>query len=130
MLNRQFVWTRAWLLALVCALSVTLAPNALESAAANGDTRTIFLFHTHTKEAISATFRNGGHYDGQVLEKLNWFLRDWRNDEPTHMDPRLFDALWEAYRSAGRNMGPDDPIMVLSAYRCPANSLPAYRPRK
>ncbi len=99
-----------------------LAPNALESAAANGDTRTIFLFHTHTKEAIAATFRNGGHYDGQVLEKLNWFLRDWRNDEPTHMDPRLFDALWEAYRSAGRNMGPDDPIMVLSAYRCPATN--------
>jgi uncharacterized protein YcbK (DUF882 family) len=114
--------TTAWLLAALCALSATLAPNALESAAANGDTRTIYLFHTHTKEAIAATFRNGGHYDAQALDKLNWFLRDWRNDEPTHMDPRLFDALWEAYRSAGRNTGPDDPIMVLSAYRCPATN--------
>ncbi len=54
-----------------------------------------------------------------MLEKLNWFLRDWRTDEPTKMDPRLFDALWEAYRSAGRNTGPDDPIVVVSAYRSP-----------
>ena len=58
----------------------------------------------------------------QSLEKLNWFLRDWRNDEPTHMDPRLFDAVWESYRSAGRNTGEDDPIVIVSAYRCPATN--------
>ena len=55
------------------------------------------------------------------MKRLNWFLRDWRNDEPTHMDPRLFDVLWEAYRSNDR-MGPDDPIIVVSAYRCPATN--------
>ena len=112
----------ARLFAFACAMLATLAPNALESAVANGDTRTLFLYHSHSKEAIAATFRTGGHYDGQVLEKLNWFLRDWRTDEPTHMDPRLFDTLWEAYRSAGRNTGPDDPIVVVSAYRCPATN--------
>ena len=110
------------LFAVACAMFATLAPDALESAVANGDTRTLFLFHSHSKEAIAATFRTGGHYDGQVLDKLNWFLRDWRTDEPTHMDPRLFDTLWEAYRSAGRNTGPDDPIVVVSAYRCPATN--------
>ncbi|HUO54353.1 MAG TPA: DUF882 domain-containing protein, partial [Rhodoblastus sp.] len=99
-------------------LLAVIAPNALESADANGDTRTIYLFHAHRKDSIAATFRVNGHYDRATLEKLNWFLRDWRNDEPTKMDPRLFDVLWEAYRSAGR-MGPDDPVIVLSAYRCP-----------
>ena len=75
---------------------------------------------THTaRTSIAATFRVNGHYDSEALEKLNWFLRDWRNDEPTKMDPRLFDALWEAYRAAGRNDGAADPIIVLSAYRCP-----------
>jgi uncharacterized protein YcbK (DUF882 family) len=108
--------------ALLIGLLVSLAPNALESAAANGDTRTLFLYHSHSKEAIVATFRTGGHYDGATLERLNWFLRDWRTDEPTKMDPRLFDALWEAYRSAGRNTGPDDPIVVVSAYRSPATN--------
>jgi uncharacterized protein YcbK (DUF882 family) len=108
--------------ALLIGLLVSLAPNALESAAANGDTRTLFLYHSHSKESIIATFRTGGHYDGATLERLNYFLRDWRTDEPTKMDPRLFDALWEAYRSAGRNTGPDDPIVVVSAYRSPATN--------
>jgi uncharacterized protein YcbK (DUF882 family) len=102
-------------------LLAVLAPNALESAAANGDTRTIFLYHAHRKEAIAATFRVNGHYDPETLAKLNWFLRDWRNDEETKMDPRLFDVIWEVYRSAER-MGPDDPIVVMSAYRCPATN--------
>ncbi len=105
----------------VLGLSALLAPNALESAAANGDTRTIYLYHAHRKDSIAATFRVNGHYDAETLRKLNWFLRDWRNDEETKMDPRLFDVLWEAYRGAGR-MGPDDPVTVLSAYRCPATN--------
>ncbi len=37
------------------------------------------------------------------------------------MDPRLFDVLWEAYRTTDR-MGPDDPIVVMSAYRCPSTN--------
>ncbi len=102
-------------------LSALLTPNALESAAANGDTRTIFLYHAHRKDSIAVTFRVNGHYDGAALKQLNWFLRDWRNDEETNMDPRLFDVLWEAYRGAGR-MGPNDPVTVLSAYRCPATN--------
>ena len=102
-------------------LSATLAPNALESAAANGDTRTLYLYHSHSKESIAATFRVNGHYDAATLEKLNWFLRDWRNDEQIEMDPKLFDVLWEAYRANDR-MGPDDPIVVVSAYRCPATN--------
>ena len=102
-------------------LLAVVAPNALESAAANGDTRTIFLYHAHRKDAIAATFRVNGYYDPETLAKLNWFLRDWRNDEETKMDPRLFDVIWEVYRSAER-MGPDDPIVVMSAYRCPATN--------
>ncbi len=111
-------------------LVAILAPNALESADANGDTRTIYLVHAHRKDAIAATFRVNGHYDAQTLKQLNWFLRDWRTDEETNMDPRLFDVLWEAYRAAGR-MGPDDPITVLSAYRCPeTNAMLRRRSRR
>jgi uncharacterized protein YcbK (DUF882 family) len=82
---------------------------------ANGDTRTISLYHVHTKETIEATYRVNGQYDPAVLEKLNWFLRDWRRDEPTKMDPRLFDVVWEVYRTAGTS----EPITIFSAYRSP-----------
>ena len=92
-----------------------LTPSATQTAVANGDTRTISLIHVHTKEQISATFRVNGQYDSSVLEKLNWFLRDWRRDEPTKMDPHLFDIVWEAYRESGSR----EPVVVMSAYRSP-----------
>ncbi|MEA2842140.1 MAG: hypothetical protein QOF41_3470 [Methylobacteriaceae bacterium] len=102
----------------LAALFTALLPGATETCIANGDTRTIYLFHSHTKETIAATYRVNGQYDSAVLDKLNWFLRDWRTDEPTKMDPRLFDVVWETYRGAGAN-APDDPVVVVSAYRSP-----------
>ena len=87
-----------------------------ETAVANGDTRTIHLYHAHTHESISATYLVNGQYDAQVLQQLNWFLRDWRRDEATNMDPRLFDVVWETYRSAGAG---DQVVHVVSAYRSP-----------
>jgi uncharacterized protein YcbK (DUF882 family) len=97
-------------------LATTLAPSFTETAVANGDTRTINLFHSHTQESISATYLVNGRYDPAVLKQLNWFLRDWRRDESTEMDPRLFDVIWEAYRTAGAG---DEVIRVVSAYRSP-----------
>ncbi len=92
-----------------------LSPSLTETAVANGETRTINLYHTHTREEISATYLVNGQYDQSVLKQLNWFLRDWRRDEPTNMDPRLFDVVWEAYRHAGAT----ETIHVVSAYRSP-----------
>jgi hypothetical protein len=46
---------------------------------------------------------------------MNTFLADWRNHKPTHMDPRLFDLLWEVYQDVGGNQ----PYSIVSAYRTP-----------
>ncbi len=104
-------------LALIFGAALALAtPSMTENAVANGDTRTIHLFYIHTQESIDATYLVNGRYDRNVLQQLNWFLRDWRRDEPTEMDPRLFDVVWEAYRDAG---AADERITVMSAYRSP-----------
>ena len=92
-----------------------MLPCETENAVANGDTRTIQLYHAHTHESITARFLVDGSYDQSVLDKLNWFLRDWRRDEPTKMDPKLFDVIWEVYRESGSQQ----PIEVMSAYRSP-----------
>jgi uncharacterized protein YcbK (DUF882 family) len=91
------------------------ASRGTQDAVANGDTRTLTIHHTHTKETAQITFRRNGRYDPQALEQLNWLLRDWRLDEPTRMDPRLFDIVWEVYREVGSS----EPIHVVSAYRSP-----------
>ena len=107
-------------------LSSIAVPSSTETAAANGDTRTLNLYHSHTGESIQATFRVNGSYDPAVLEKLNWFLRDWRNNDRTRMDPRLFDVIWEAYRTAGATQ----PIVIVSAYRSPqTNAMLRHRSR-
>jgi uncharacterized protein YcbK (DUF882 family) len=100
--------------------------HGTQDAIANGDTRTLSLVHIHTKEAASITFRRNGQYDSKALEQLNWMLRDWRRDEATRMDPRLFDIVWEVHRS----LGSQEPIQVMSAYRSPAtNSMLRRRSR-
>lgn len=89
--------------------------RATQDAIANGDTRTLSFYHNNTRETLTVTFRRNGQYDPQALEQLNWFLRDWRREEKTRMDPRLFDTVWEVYREVGS----EAPVRVNSAYRSP-----------
>jgi uncharacterized protein YcbK (DUF882 family) len=94
------------------------ASNALQTAVAEGDTRTLSFHHLHTNEDITITFKRDGRYDEAALKKLNWFMRDWRKEEETRMDPHLFDLLWEAYREVGATQ----PIQVVCGYRSPATN--------
>src|ERR1700712_1706608 len=66
--------------------------SALQTAAAEGDTRTLSFHHLHTGEDITITFKRNGRYDDEALKKLDWFMRDWRRDETVSMDPHLFDV--------------------------------------
>ncbi len=108
------------------ALALVAGTRGTQDAVANGDTRTLSIYHSHTKESLTVTFKRDGRYDRAALEQLNWLLRDWRVDEPTKMDPRLFDTVWEAYRSVGSQ----EPITVVSAYRSPGTNAMLRRRSK
>jgi uncharacterized protein YcbK (DUF882 family) len=103
------------------------APTATQPAIADGDTRTLTFINNHTNESGSFTYLVNGAYDQATLDKLNWFLRDWRLNEQIKMDPHLFDILWDVYRQSGSNQ----PIDVLSGYRSPqTNSMLRRRSRQ
>jgi uncharacterized protein YcbK (DUF882 family) len=91
------------------------ANDALQNASAEGDTRTLSFHHLHTDENITITFKRNGRYDDSALKKLDWFMRDWRKEKSTHMDPHLFDLLWEVYREVGATQ----PIDVVCGFRSP-----------
>ena len=94
--------------------------SALQTAVAEGDTRTISFHHLHTGEDITITYKRDGRYDDAALKKLDWFMRDWRREQETHMDPHLFDLLWEAYREVDGTQ----PIDIVCGYRSPdTNSM-------
>ncbi|MDZ7823144.1 MAG: DUF882 domain-containing protein [Ahrensia sp.] len=85
---------------------------------ASAETRTLKLYYINTKEKASITFKKDGRYLAGGLNEVNRFLRDWRRNEPTKMDPKLLDLVWEAYKMAGGR----DYIHVVSAYRSPATN--------
>ncbi len=97
------------------ALLLLFGARGLQNAIAEGDTRTISLHHIHTNEDITITYKRNGRYDEAALEKLNWFLRDWRKQQETKMDPHLIDLVWEVQRETGSKQ----PIWVVCGYRSP-----------
>lgn len=94
------------------------ANSSLQNAIAEGDTRTLSFHHVHTGEDITVTFKRDGRYDQAALQKLDWFMRDWRKQQVTHMDPHLFDLLWEVYRDVGATQ----PIDIICGYRSPSTN--------
>jgi uncharacterized protein YcbK (DUF882 family) len=103
-----------------------LGGDRLPNASASGETRTISFHHTHTNEDLTITYKRNGRYDEGALKKINQFMRDWREDEPTTMDPHLIDLLWEVHHEVGAK----DPIWVVCGYRSPAtNSMLRRRSR-
>ena len=80
--------------------------------------RALYLYYTHTKETARIVFKRNGQFVQSGLDELNYFLRDWRRNEPTKMDPRLFDLVWSVYQEVGASQ----PINVVSAYRSPATN--------
>ncbi|PIO97520.1 DUF882 domain-containing protein [Pleomorphomonas carboxyditropha] len=89
------------------------ALSLFASAAKAADARTLDLYNLHTKERLTITFKKDGRYIPSALSELNRFLRDWRRNEATRMDPRLFDTVWELYQKSGSRQ----PIQVVCGYR-------------
>ena len=102
----------------LAAFALIVTSDTLQTVVANGDTRSITLQHTHRDDEVTVAFKRNGRYDEDGLKKLNYFLRDWRNDDQTRMDPQLFDILWEITRDVNTK----EPIRIVSSYRSPATN--------
>ena len=110
----------------VVSLLVLFGSKNLQTAVAEGDTRTLSMHHMHTGEDITITYKRNGRYDDAALQKLNHFLRDWRREEATKMDPQLLDLIWEVYQEVGGKEG----IQIVCGYRAPATNAMLRRRSK
>ncbi|RWN35648.1 MAG: DUF882 domain-containing protein [Mesorhizobium sp.] len=105
--------SRLWTLPAIIAAFLCLCVTG-----AFAETRALKIQHLHTGEKAEIVFKRNGRYDPAGLKKINLMLRDWRRNEPTKMDPRLLDLVWQAYRASGSRAY----IHVVSAYRSPATN--------
>ncbi len=108
----------------VC-LAIALLCLAIRPVSALAETRTLKLFYVHTNERAEVTYKRNGKYLSEGLKKANYMLRDWRRNEPTKMDPKTLDILWQVYKASGSR----DYIHVVSGYRSPATNTMLRRTR-
>ncbi|MCR4282261.1 MAG: DUF882 domain-containing protein, partial [Bauldia sp.] len=99
----------------VALIALVFSAAAVEHSTARPEERALKLYNIHTEEYVTIVFKRNGVYDRGGLQKLNDFLRDWRKEQPTKMDPALFDLLWQVYQQTGSR----DYVHVVCGYRSP-----------
>jgi len=80
--------------------------------------KSLKLFNTHTHETLEVVFCRDGVYDRVALAKLNFLLRDHRENESIVMDRGLFDQMWALQQRCGG----DEVFEIISGYRSPATN--------
>jgi uncharacterized protein YcbK (DUF882 family) len=117
--NRQTLMKRVKKLlasaAIVAALSVAVVWSADTPTIAGGETRTLSLYHVHTKESITVTYMVKGRYVPSAMKKINYLMRDWRRKETITIDPKTVDLMWELHADLGSRA----PIHIICGYRSP-----------
>jgi uncharacterized protein YcbK (DUF882 family) len=87
-------------------------------ATAAGETRSISLYHTNTKESLTVTYKVNGQYVPSAMKKLNYLLRDWRRNQVITIDPKVIDLVWELHA----DLGSKAPINIVCGYRTAATN--------
>ncbi|MBD3787032.1 MAG: DUF882 domain-containing protein [Sphingomonadales bacterium] len=113
--------SRRGLLGAFAATMVTAAPtmtNAFGILRGAGDIRRIRMYSGRTGESIDTVYWIEGEYIKEALAEVNHFMRDWRTDQVTRIDPRTVDIAAASHRL----MDVNEPYMMLSGYRSPATN--------
>lgn len=101
--------------AIVAALSLAAGWSLGTPTIAGGETRTVSLYHVHTKESITVTYMVKGRYVPSAMKKINYLMRDWRRNEVVTIDPKTIDLIWELHADLGSRA----PIHIVCGYRSP-----------
>lgn len=86
---------------------------AVAMAGDNGRTRTLSFYHIHTKETLTVTYKREGRFVPEAMKKIDWLMRDWRENKAITIDPETIDVIWEMYTELGSR----EPIHVICGYR-------------
>ena len=94
------------------AAAAGLSADRITAAGQSGD-RTLSLMHIHTKETLTVTYKKNGQFVPEALKQIDWIMRDWRENQSTHMDPETIDLIWEMHTELGSR----EPVNIICGYR-------------
>ena len=83
------------------------------SAGATIEARTLRLYHLHTRESLTVTYKKDGRYIPEALAQLDYFLRDWRANGLASMSAETIDLMWELHEE----LGSKQPINIICGFR-------------
>jgi uncharacterized protein YcbK (DUF882 family) len=89
------------------------APNEVGLPEGKPQMRTLRLKLHWTGENLDVVYRIGDAYQPEAMAKINHFLRDWRCNKSTEMDPKLIDRIYELHQQIGARRT----IRVVSGFR-------------
>ena len=109
--GREHVLNGRRLLCVIAALAI--AAGASRLIAGPEGPREISFYHIHTKETLTIVYKRDGRYIPEAMEKIDWIMRDWRQNKSTKMDPETIDILWEMHTE----LGSKEPIHIICGFR-------------
>lgn len=86
-----------------------------KSIATVSDKRSLSFYNTHTNDKLSIDYFAGDRYLPTAMDKINYFLRDFRTGDQHPIDPELLDILFHVKRMSGSR----GVFQVISGYRSP-----------
>lgn len=112
-LDRRSVLKGGLTLSLSAMISTAMAKPAL--ALPQGGVYNIAFTNSHTGESFSGAYRVGNKYLPEAFERINYVLRDTRENEIFPIDPRAVDIIAIVHK----RLGITEPYTVISGYRTP-----------
>jgi uncharacterized protein YcbK (DUF882 family) len=102
---------------LTLSLSALISVSSFEPVMAMTGTGTYSVSFNNQRsgETFSGVYRVGNKYLPQAFERINYVMRDVREDEIFPMDPRVIDIISLVHKY----LKTDEPYTLLSGYRSP-----------
>ena len=109
-------FSRRFILRAFAASAITAAPTFTKAAGflrGAGDIRSLNMVSRRTGERFRGVYCIDNQYIPEVLEEINFVMRDWRRNEIKTIDRRTIDII-----AASHNLlNTDEPYTLLSGYR-------------
>ncbi len=80
--------------------------------------RALSFYNLHTGESLTTVYFENGEYVPGALREVNYFFRDFRNNEVKPIEPRLLDLLHRIHQALNTTA----PFNLISGYRSPATN--------
>ncbi|MEI7668970.1 MAG: DUF882 domain-containing protein [Pseudomonadota bacterium] len=93
---------------------LSLAPS-LAYSFGKLETRSLYLYNTHTGESLQKVYWEKGLYINEALKDINYILRDFRTHDVRAIDTNLLDLMYMIHAK----METTKPFEIISGYRSP-----------